>query len=217
MLTYKIHLIRHGLTQGNLEGRYIGSTDLPLCEAGKAQLLQLREECEYPQVDCVYTSPLQRARQSAEILYPDRQVIPVDGLRELDFGAFENRDMHDLEKDPAVQEWVAAGPAACPPGGESGQMLQKRAIEAVAHIFAQMMEKRIVSAAVVTHGGVIMNLLAAMGLPQRPAVAWQLEPGHGFTCLLSAQMWMRDRKFEVYGQLPYDGRDYQEAFFADLC
>ena len=43
MLYFKLHLIRHGLTQGNLDGRYIGSgTDLPLCEEGRAQLAQLK-------------------------------------------------------------------------------------------------------------------------------------------------------------------------------
>ena len=69
MLTYKIHILRHGFTQANLEGRYIGSTDLPLCEEGRAQLLALRERCEYPWVDRVYTSPLARAKETAELLY----------------------------------------------------------------------------------------------------------------------------------------------------
>ena len=44
MKYYKLHLIRHGLTQGNLDGRYIGSgTDLPLCAEGRAQLEELKK------------------------------------------------------------------------------------------------------------------------------------------------------------------------------
>ena len=39
MKTFKLHLIRHGLTSGNLQGLYIGSgTDIPLCDEGRAQL-----------------------------------------------------------------------------------------------------------------------------------------------------------------------------------
>ena len=42
---YKLHLIRHGLTAGNLEGRYIGSgTDLPLCGQGRAELAALKQQ-----------------------------------------------------------------------------------------------------------------------------------------------------------------------------
>lgn len=204
MLTYKIHLIRHGLTQANLDGCYIGSrTDLPLCPQGRQQLEELRESWEYPFVDRVYTSPLLRAKETAEILFPDRLLETVDNLRELDFGEFEGRSAAELEKDPAFQKWISSPASACPPKGESGEQLQKRAVQAVAYIFGQMMEKKIPSVAVVTHGGLITQLLAAMGLPQREAIRWNTAPGHGYTLLLSAQMWMRDHKFEVYEQIPY--------------
>lgn len=90
-----------------------------------------------------------------------------------------------------------------PAAGESAAALLGRAVEAVAYIFARMMEERVTSVAVVTHGALIMNLLAAMGLPEREAVRWNAGPGEGYTLLLSAQMWMRDQKFEVYEQIPY--------------
>lgn len=203
MLTYKIHLLRHGLTQANLDGRYIGCTDLPLCAQGRAQLERLKSTCEYPWAERVYTSPLLRARQTAELLYPGRPFEPLDKLRELDFGDFEGRTIADLEKDPAFKAWIAAPAGAAPPHGESAAALVGRSVEAVAYIFAQMMERRMTSVAVVTHGALIMNLLAAMGLPEREAVRWNAGPGEGYTLLLSAQMWMRDQKFEVYEQLPY--------------
>ena len=44
MKTFKLHLIRHGVTAGNLQGLYIGSgTDIPLCDEGRAQLAELKE------------------------------------------------------------------------------------------------------------------------------------------------------------------------------
>ena len=72
MKTFKLHLIRHGLTSGNLQGLYIGSgTDIPLCDEGRAQLAELKERFEYPQVDTVFSSPLLRAVETANILFPD--------------------------------------------------------------------------------------------------------------------------------------------------
>ena len=59
MKTFKLHLIRHGVTAGNLQGLYIGSgTDIPLCDEGRAQLAELKERFEYPQVHFLPPMPL---------------------------------------------------------------------------------------------------------------------------------------------------------------
>ena len=56
MKTFKLHLIRHGITAGNLQGLYIGSgPDLPLCDEGRAQLADLKERFASPQVDTVFS------------------------------------------------------------------------------------------------------------------------------------------------------------------
>ena len=75
MKTFKLHLIRHGITAGNLQGLYIGSgTDIPLCDEGRAQLADLKERFEYPQVDTVFSSPLMRAVETANILFPNAAI-----------------------------------------------------------------------------------------------------------------------------------------------
>ena len=83
MKTFKLHLIRHGLTSGNLQGLYIGSgTDIPLCDEGRAQLAELKERFEYPQVDTVFSSPLMRAVETANILFPNAtHQFSVNGQR----------------------------------------------------------------------------------------------------------------------------------------
>ena len=92
MKYYKLHLIRHGLTQGNLDGLYVGSaTDLPLCAEGRAQLKTLRKDFVYPRVDTVFVSPLLRAKETAEILFPEaRHTYEITNLKEMNFGKFEN-------------------------------------------------------------------------------------------------------------------------------
>ena len=67
----KIYLIRHGKTKGNLEERYIGRTDEPLCEAGRENL----KKYQYPQVESMgLTSPMKRCMQTAETIYPGAAV-----------------------------------------------------------------------------------------------------------------------------------------------
>lgn len=62
MKGYRIAFIRHGMTQANLDGRYIGTTDLPLCREGADQLYEKIEKYDYPSVQKVYTSPLKRCQ-----------------------------------------------------------------------------------------------------------------------------------------------------------
>lgn len=203
MKTFKIHLIRHGITQGNLDGKYIGATDLPLCEEGIAQLGRLADEFEYPRVQKVYTSPLRRAVETAELIYPDNFIQKVDSLREYNFGRFENRSMEELQGDLAFTAWMDSGMTGAPEGGESREQFEQRLILGFNEVILDMMREGITSAALVSHGGVLMYLLSKFGLPQRRALDWQIEAGKGYTVLTYAQLWARDQYVEVYDPLPY--------------
>ncbi|EEG31166.1 phosphoglycerate mutase family protein [[Clostridium] methylpentosum DSM 5476] len=210
MKTFKIHLIRHGITQGNLDGKYIGATDLPLCEEGIAQLGRLADEFEYPRVQKVYASPLRRAVETAELIYPDNFIQKVDSLREYNFGQFENRSMEELQGDPAFTAWMDSGMTGAPEGGESREQFEQRLILGFNEVILDMMRTDITSAALVSHGGVLMYLLSKFGLPQRRALDWQIEAGKGYTVLTYAQLWARDQYVEVYDPLPY-GAQQQEG------
>lgn len=98
----RVYLIRHGLTEGNRLRRYIGRTDEPLCAAGRAAL----SAAPLKGIETVYVSPLLRARETAAILFPHARQIVVDDLREMDFGAFENRSADDMKNDAAYRAWV---------------------------------------------------------------------------------------------------------------
>ena len=75
MKTYTVYLIRHALTQGNLEGRYIGQTDEPLCKEGIEQLEAMKNDYGYPYPDVVFTSSLKRCVETTKIIYPDKNPI----------------------------------------------------------------------------------------------------------------------------------------------
>ncbi len=196
MKTYKIHLIRHGLTEGNLNGQYIGRTDLPLAGAGVAQLKQYAEENEYPKVDCVYSSPMLRAVQSARILYPSKDIQTVDNLREIDFGEFEGKTAHQLEGNPAYADW-AAGRISAAPDGEDNAEFAKRLCVGLNEIVRDMMAKKAEHSAVIMHGGAIMVLLSACALPRKAMVEWTCPAGSGFTLLITPSLYHSSGVVEV--------------------
>lgn len=91
MLTYKIHLFRHGITRANLEGKYVGLTDYPLCQEGIDALKEYVKGKDYPAIEKIYTSPLRRCRETAKILYPGYKTFDVPQLMEMDFGLYEGK------------------------------------------------------------------------------------------------------------------------------
>jgi len=71
MKGYRLSVIRHGLTEANDKAIYLGSrTDYSLSQKGMAQLVDKMDEYEYPKVQRVYSSPMKRCIETAEIVFP---------------------------------------------------------------------------------------------------------------------------------------------------
>ncbi|WMJ83586.1 histidine phosphatase family protein [Oscillospiraceae bacterium LTW-04] len=211
MVTYKLHLIRHGMTEGNRVGRYVGRMDIPICKEGREELLMLKEKYEYPAVQEVYCSPLLRCIQTAEILYPDEPRTVVEDLMELSLGDFEGKYIDALQEDPAYLDWIANSLHSTPPGAlETSEQFGARIGGALNAIFMNMTQNRITEAAIIAHGGVFMGLLAAFAMPRAPMGEWALGNGTGYTIRMSTGLWMRDQVVEVIGSVPVGlptGRD----------
>ena len=95
----RIDLIRHGMTRGNEERRYIGITDEPLSERGR----KLAEQCMYEMPEIVFSSPLKRACQTAELAgFADHGVL--DGIAEWDYGRAEGRTRQQVSEASGF-EW----------------------------------------------------------------------------------------------------------------
>ena len=176
MKTFKLHLIRHGMTAGNLQGLYIGSgTDIPLCDEGRAQLNELKERFEYPQVDTVFSSPLLRAVETANILFPDaKHTFTVHDLREAGFGKFENKPVKELVHDEDFKKWITPGSGYMPEGAEPTDQFHARCAESLMKLFEYMIRMDVTEAACVTHGGVIMSMLSQRAVWWRPSTSCPL-------------------------------------------
>ena len=211
MKTFKLHLIRHGLTSGNLQGLYIGSgTDIPLCDEGRAQLKTLKKDFDYPVVPLVFTSPMKRATETAEILFPGVRQIELDDLREMAFGKFEGRAVQELVKDPEFAQWMDPTSRTNPDGAEDRKAFYDRTNVMLMKLFEYQLRTHTEEAACITHGGVIMNMMANHVLPQHKPEEWMTDPGCGYSLRLDAEMWMRDHIAEAFDIVPYGYLDGAE-------
>ena len=178
----QIVFIRHSMTAGNLERRYIGCrTDEPLCEAGISLAQQKTAEIRqtFPMPEVVLTSPMRRCVQTAEILFPDTPREIVYGLQECDFGDFEGKNYAELSGDPAYQAWIDSGGQMMVPNGESGAGFRHRCCRAYEQCVRDAQEKGAQRIAIVCHGGTIMSVLERYGRPEKSFYEWQVANGCG--------------------------------------
>lgn len=151
----RIYLIRHGATDGNLLHRYIGSTDEPLCDAGIEAIAAKR----YPPADRLVCSPMKRCIMTAELIYPDREYVICDNLRECDFGRWEGRSHKELSENKDYLAWCSCPDTIGYPDGEIIARFKDRCVSA----FVRTCEDASCgSTAFIVHGGTIMALLEAL-------------------------------------------------------
>ena len=112
-------LIRHGATKANKEHRYLGKTDESLSKVGVMQLVEYKKLQLFPNIDFLFTSPMKRCVQTAQILYPDLYPVQMKEWEEMDFGAFEGKNYIELQDDKRYQKWIDSNGVLPFPEGES--------------------------------------------------------------------------------------------------
>ena len=166
--------MRHGITEWNDIHRFQGRTDTSLNEAGLLQAEETAQRIEGCPIDALYTSPLTRASQTAEIIAAPHKKHPIvlDDLIEVDFGSWEGAYFKKLleKKDDSLLQWIADPFFSMPPGAEDWISIKRRA-ERVASTVMKSTHKHVV---IVSHGGIIRALLVAfLGLD--PHTVWTIK------------------------------------------
>ena len=170
----EIHLtlIRHGATLSNKEGRYLGKTDETLSPDGISALEKSVADRIYPTADVLFSGPMKRCLETAQILYPGQTPIIIPEWTEMDFGAFEGHNYQELSKDPNYQRWIDSGGTLPFPEGESREEFIHRSVAGYEKMVYQMKmiwerraasgqgDRKIQSVSAVVHGGTIMALLS---------------------------------------------------------
>ena len=180
----EIILIRHFMTQGNIERRYIGTTDEPLLPG---QPVRRR----YPAAGAVAVSPLRRCMETAERIYPDVKKYVCRELRECDFGMFENKNYEELKDHPDYQRWLDSGGKIPFPEGEGMDAFCERCVKGFCNMTGRFIEEGCRTAAFVVHGGTIMAVLDRFAHHEEGFYHWQVKNGEGFRVKLDEEQWRR--------------------------
>lgn len=160
----KLFLIRHGMTQGNIEKRYMGRTDVSLCDDGIRMIEQNVANNMYPEVDMLFISPLVRCRETANIIYPKMEPIVISDLMEMDFGDFEGKNYNDLSDNPVYQAYIDSDGELSFPNGENKQEFSKRVMNGIEKVLEIAADNKVNRVACVIHGGTTMAACSLLGL-----------------------------------------------------
>ncbi|NLL05191.1 MAG: alpha-ribazole phosphatase [Clostridiaceae bacterium] len=107
-------LIRHGETDSNIRGSYLGWTDIELNETGLSQVCNLRDHLKNTKIDKIFSSPLKRALQTAQIINENYNldIVYTDGLKERNFGIWDDLTLEEMtQRYPSkykawVDDWI---------------------------------------------------------------------------------------------------------------
>jgi len=170
--------MRHGLTEWNRDKRIQGQTDIDLSEEGRDMARQWAESLADNHFDCILTSGLARAVQTAEIINEKLGNLPMHmdpRLAEQDWGEWTGLTKDELEKiRKLVKKQEYKGFAFQPPKGETRDEVMMRACDAFLDFSERNSDSRVL---VITHNGVLKTLTYALsGLEFMPNEKCPIEP-----------------------------------------
>ncbi len=120
--------------------------------------------------------------ETAEILFPYRELLTVSDLQEMDFGDFEGKDVYGLIDRVDYKLWLKGG-----------------------------LTERFTHSAVATLAGIFTIMLTCFGLPKLDRREIVCAPGEGFEIMVTAKMWQQSQAFEILGLTPYT-KDEEDPF-----
>lgn len=166
MKALRLLAVRHGATEWSQARRFAGSRDIPLTAYGRLQAEAVAQAFAGSVAAAVYTSPLERARTSAEVIAKPHRLDPVldPDFREMGFGVWEGLTRDELlTRFPAeARGWASAPHRLTPPQGEALTAVDARVRAALAGLVARHRGETVI---LVSHAIVLrLIVLAALGL-----------------------------------------------------
>lgn len=156
-----IYLTRHGETEWNIEKRLQGRGDSPLTENGIQRAKELRDRIKNIDIDVIYSSPIKRALNTANILRGNKNIdiITDDSLMEMCFGDYEGKKIDIIQKENPnwdIKLIMQGNVEICAPNGENLKEVRERISKLMNKIIAENMGKSIL---IVTHGITLKALM----------------------------------------------------------
>ena len=163
----RLILVRHGETQWNRENRVLGYADIALNEEGRRQAQRVALALKGERVDAIYSSPLQRAMETAAEIarFHQVEVGADDAFKEMDAGELDGLTYEEMREQYGdfLREWLKDAPSLKMPGGESLSELQERAWQGLERIIASHPDGAVI---LVSHNFTILCIICrALGIP----------------------------------------------------
>ncbi len=175
--TVAITLLRHGLTEENLEKRFLGWSDPYLCADGREQIYELK--CRFdPIPDYIITSDLKRCSETHEILFGLNQKIPFEyspNWREINFGDWERRTHQELTEDIHYKSWLQDWKTASIPNGEDYSTFCNRVNIGWQQATKLLLDDSVNHLVIITHGGPIRKILTEFAPFKREFWEWDVK------------------------------------------
>lgn len=147
-----------------------------------------------PERQALFVSPLRRCRETARILFGDQEQRVIELLAECDFGEFENKNYKELADNPHYQEWIDSNGTLPFPGGESKEECAARNLKGFEEVLEVLGNEGVTEAALVVHGGTIMNIMETYALPEKAFYEWHVGNGCGYEVELEPEQWQKTAK-----------------------
>jgi broad specificity phosphatase PhoE len=171
----RLFAVRHGATEWSQARRFAGSRDIPLTAPGRLQAEAVAQALAGTLAAAVYTSPLERARTSAEVIAKPHRLEPVvvPDFREMAFGAWEGLYRDELTtRHPAdAAAWASTPHLVTPAGGEALTAVDARVRAALAELIEQHRGKTVI---LVSHA-IVMRLIVLAALGLGPERLWSVD------------------------------------------
>jgi broad specificity phosphatase PhoE len=179
----KIVLIRHGQTLWNKEELFRGRSDIPLDGVGIKQAKAITKRLSFFDIKAVYSSPLKRALETAQIIAKRFNLkVKIDGdLIDFDFGEWQGLNLEDVQEQfpETYQKWLKEPYLANIPNGENLDSVRSRVSKALNKIVKEQQD----DVAVVSHR-VINKLLILAALSLDNSYFWQIKQDVGAVSIL---------------------------------
>lgn len=162
-MTTRLYLIRHGATPLTMEDKFSGAEGVHLSDEGRLQAAHLAERMQSYNLSAVYSSSLDRAVETAEILAKPHNlpIIRMDGLREISHGHWEGMTRREVESrfPEEYAAWEEDPFTFAPEGGESGISVLSRALPAIREIVVKHKDTNVL---VVSHKATLRLILSSL-------------------------------------------------------
>ena len=192
----KLYITRHSKTLWNQEKRLQGWQDSPLTKEGINDALLLKERIKNLTIDHCYSSPINRAKQTSEILFD--HVILDDLLKEMNFGLYEGKNITELLNDKQYDAlWNQPDDNTRLPGGESYIEVQTRLQNFIDDIYQKYSNKTIF----ITIHGMLFIILHGLMLDYKTSDLVKINQHVIRGCSLS--------------EVEYDGKNFNIKYIGD--